>query len=685
MGSIGGSEPTAQAEHFASLSGAVMKLAPRVARIMLSAGWMRSFAVLLTVLVIAALQYVQPQLFANWNERLTSATWELSDRMATERRVVVIDIDEKSVQELGSWPWPRDRIAQLLGALDQQGVSLKVVDILFDGAQPQDTRLTQALGQGAPSVVAQLFSLQPDLKINVGTPIGGISGATIWPAGITQMCPEIAVKAHGHMSPSASVVGQAMSVGHITPAISDDGAVRKVPALICHDQKVYPALVVSALAAATGAKPFLQRDQGLLQTQWLLEVGGLRLPLDPQGNLMVSYKMPREGFISLSASDVLAGRVPAGLLSGAWALVGSTALGAGDAVPTPQGAAVGGVEVHAQLISAALDERTPHVPAWAVLWPWACGLLSAIAVFLALRFSSKTAAITLPLAALLSSGIIFLTHAYLLITHAQALPWGTPALFAGLLAIFVLSAEMLRVKLEREKLFVNLMSYLPAAAARKVAFQAPSAQVMAQKHVATVMLVDLRNFAAYCKDRTPEEVATVLHLFYGLVERLVSAHGGVVEQMVGDSVMAVWNGSHPCPDHAVQALGVAESIWREGVAQLPRVASRKTPPLDIGIGIETGDVLVGSLGPSHRRVHAVLGETVTIAKRLQELTADLSSPILLGPEVVRLAADTRPQSVGNFVLEGLSAACKVYRMPVSYDASHLQLVYSIDRDKPMVG
>jgi adenylate cyclase len=685
MGSIGGSEPTDQAERSVSLGAALMQLAPRMARIVLSSGWMRSIAVLLAVLVIATLQYVQPQVFANWNERLTSATWGLSDRTATERRVVVIDIDEKSVQELGSWPWPRDRVAQLLGALDQQGVSLKVVDILFDGTQPQDAQLTQALGHGAPSVVAQLFSLQPDLKINVGAPVGGIPGATIWPAGITQMCPEVAVKAYGHMSPSASVVGQALSVGHITPAISDDGAVRKVPALICHDQKVYPALVVSALAAATGAKPILQRDQGLLQTQWLLEVGGLRLPLDQHGNLMVSYKMPREGFISLSASDVLAGRVPTGLLSGAWALVGSTALGAGDAVPTPQGAAVGGIEVHAQLMSAALDERTPHVPAWAALWPWACGLLSVIAVFLALRFSSKAVAVTLPLAALFSSGIIFLAHAYLLLAHAQALPWGTPALFAGLLALFVLSAEMLRVKLEREKLFVNLMSYLPATAARKVAFQAPSAQVVAQKHVATVMLVDIRNFAAYCKDRSPEEVATVLHLFYGLVERLVSAHGGVVEQMVGDSVMAVWNGSHPCPDHAVKALGVAESIWREGVAQLPRVASRKTPPLDIGIGIESGDVLVGSLGPSHRRVHTVLGETVTIAKRLQELTADLSSPILLGSEVVRLAADTRPQSVGNFVLEGLSEAYKVYRMPVSYDASHLQLVYSIDRDKPMFG
>jgi len=173
----------------------------------------------------------------------------------------------------------------------------------------------------------------------------------------------------------------------------------------------------------------------------------------------------------------------------------------------------------------------------------------------------------------------------------------------------------------------------------------------------------------------------VLHHFYTTVERIVTQHGGVVEQMVGDSIMAVWNGSSPCPEHARQALGSAEQVWREALAQLPRVATRLTPPLDIGVGIETGPVMVGSFGPAHRRVHAVLGEPVTIAARLESLTAELAYPILLGPEVVRCAANPKPEPLGEFLLDGLTTSHQIYRLPVHYEASHLHLVYSIDEEK----
>jgi adenylate cyclase len=197
------------------------------------------------------------------------------------------------------------------------------------------------------------------------------------------------------------------------------------------------------------------------------------------------------------------------------------------------------------------------------------------------------------------------------------------------------------------------------------------------------MFIDLRNFSAYCEGRTPEDSATVLHLFYTTIDRIVSQHGGEVEQMVGDSIMAVWNGSTPCALHAAKAVGAAIQIWQEGVAQLPRVASRKTPPLDLGIGIETGPVMVGSFGPAHRRAHAVLGETVTIASRLEGLTADLAYPILLGPEVVLQSGTDQAKPLGDFLLAGLSKPRKVHALPVPYDANHLHLAFSAEQDKAM--
>ena len=649
-------------------------------QLLLSRAWMRALALALAAVAVWLLQLAAPTALNAWNDRLTSRTWSLADGAAQEQRVVVVDIDEKSVQALGPWPWPRERVAQLLTALDQQGVSLKVVDILFDGQQAQDPALRKALTQGAPSVIAQLFALNPEPLVRTGTLSGALPATES-----AKACAQSATAAYGYMAPSAGLLGtaNAPALGHITPVVDADGAVRRVPALICFEGKAYPALTVSALAAATGTEPLWVSRPGLLGQDRAIQLGDMRLPTNERGELLVSYQMPRNGFVSISASDVLTGQVPPGLLKNVWALVGSTAMGAGDAVATPQGGVVGGIEVHAQILSAALDSRTPVVPTWSSLWTLGSSLVSMIVLLALLLWRRPGAAVTVPLAAVLNTATLFAVHAHALLTQHLVLAWGVPALFVLMSSALVLVAEMLRVRFERERLFHNLSSYLPEGAARKVAFEGPSAQVQAQRQEATVMFVDLRNFSAYCEGRSPEDSATVLHLFYTTIDRIVSQHGGVVEQMVGDSIMAVWNGSSPCTDHAAKAVGAATQIWHEGVAQLPRVASRKTPPLDLGIGIETGQVMVGSFGPAHRRVHSVLGETVTIASRLEALTAEMAYPILLGPEAVLQSGTTEAKPLGDFLLAGLSQPRKVHALPVQYDANHLHLVYSAEQEQAL--
>jgi adenylate cyclase len=295
-----------------------------------------------------------------------------------------------------------------------------------------------------------------------------------------------------------------------------------------------------------------------------------------------------------------------------------------------------------------------------------------------LKAAGPKAAIVMPVVAVLIGGSIFAVHVLLLLNLHQWLGWGQPVVFVALSAVLLTGSEMLRVRAERERLYENLSSYLPEGAARRVAFEGPSAQVVAETREATVMLVDLRNFSAYCEERAPEDSAMVLHLFYTTLERIVVAHGGVVEQMVGDGLTAVWNGSTPCLQHAQKALQAAEVIWKEGVAQLPKVASRKTPPLDIGIGIETGPVMVGSFGPARRRVHTVMGEAVSVASRLEKLTAELGYPVLVGPKAIALSGNQDAQKLGDFLLSGMRTPRTVYALQIQVDASHLHLVSGLD-------
>ncbi len=284
----------------------------------------------------------------------------------------------------------------------------------------------------------------------------------------------------------------------------------------------------------------------------------------------------------------------------------------------------------------------------------------------------------MPLVAIASGTTLFGLHTILLLGWHQWLAWGQPALFVLIAASLLTASEMLRVRAERERLFDNLSSYLPEGAARRVAFEEPTAQVVAETREATVMLVDLRNFSAYCDGRSPEDAAMVLHLFYSTLDRIVTEHGGVVEQMVGDGLTAVWNGSSPCNQHALKALQAAEVIWKEGVAQLPKVASRKTPPLDIGIGIETGTVMVGSFGPARRRVHTVMGEALSVAARLEKLTADLGYPVLVGPQAIQQSGFADVHKLGDFLLAGMRVPRTVYALQIQVDASHLHLVAGLD-------
>ena len=644
--------------------------------------WLYGVVSALSVLVMALVSTLWSPQLHQWEERLASRTWSLASPDATERRVVVVDIDEKSTQSLGPWPWPRERVATLLTALDAYNVNLKVVDVLFEGAQDpaQDQKLAQALKAGAPTVISQLFALNPQAQLKSGQ-LASAMGAC--PANSQANAGNLpfGTPAFGFMGAETMFAQSSAGVGHITPIVDSDGSIRRVPAVVCYEGQAYPALAVASLAAATGAQPVWRNTQaGLFSagSAQILDVGGLQLPLDASGQLRVSYQMPREGFAAVSAVDVLQGKVPPSMLKGAWVLVGSTAFGGGDAVPTPQGGAVGGVEVHAQLISAALDARTPFVPAWAPLWPLATGLLALCVLVFSLRAAGPKAAVVMPLVAVGTAAVIFGAHAVLLLGWQQWLGWGQPVVFVALAAMLLTASEMLRVRAERERLFENLSSYLPEGAARRVAFEGPSAQVVAETREATVMLVDLRNFSAYCEERPPEDAAMVLHLFYTTLDRIVTEHGGVVEQMVGDGLTAVWNGSSPCNQHAQKALQAAEVIWKEGVAQLPKVASRKTPPLDIGIGIETGPVMVGSFGPARRRVHTVMGEAVSVAARLEKLTSELGYPVLVGPQALAMSGMADVHKLGDFLLAGMRTPRTVYALKIEVDPSHLHLVSGLD-------
>jgi adenylate cyclase len=179
-----------------------------------------------------------------------------------------------------------------------------------------------------------------------------------------------------------------------------------------------------------------------------------------------------------------------------------------------------------------------------------------------------------------------------------------------------------------------------------------------------LLSADLRNFSAFSEARPPEESAALLHFFFVRAAEIVEQHGGRIHEFKGDSLLAVWDGHDSLA--ASQALRAAQdmqvAIDRD---MLPQHPPEGLEPLALGIGIEQGPVLIGSIGPAHRRTHTLLGDTVTITLRIQEMTAELAQPILIGECAARQLSDQRLESQGSYLLSGLRIPHVLFSPPLS--------------------
>jgi adenylate cyclase len=638
---------------------------------------LRWLAVGVAFVLWAAVAWFAPAAMRQVDERGTDLVWQLTADPTEERRVVVVDIDDASLQRIGPWPWPRETQAKLVTALRERGASLQMYDIVFADGRPGTGELAKALAATrpqAPAVLAQVFSIDHESRQQTGELTGALPG---------QGCLPPAAPAQGFV---ANVAGLETPAGHITPRLDRDGAVRRVPALVCFGERNYPALAIAgplALDGGDSAVP-VRTEPGTRpwDPPWMLTLGGTtgwRIPLDANGDMRVPYRKARSGIISISAADVLEGKLSGrNVLSGAWVLIGASAFGLADAVPTALGGAVSGVEVHAQLLTGLLDESIPFTPRAAMALQAGWVAIAAL-VLLALCWTRGAAAtrggrlqrrhvLWIPVAGLSLGAAGFGLHALALLTIGWWIGWSNASLAIVLLGLCLGVAEHARSLAEKGRLFQNLSSYLPATVAEKIALLEPTGDIAAERRDVTVVVADVRNFSAYCETRSPEDAARVLHRFYTTAENIIEAHGGTVEEMTGDSLIAVFNGSKPCAEHPAQALTAARELWLRCSEELPNVPPQGLEPLGLGVGVESGTALVGSFGPASRRVHTVLGQPITVAMRLQEMTPELAYPILVGAETTERVGvpferhELALKPLGTFLLPGLRHSSKVFTL-----------------------
>lgn len=632
-----------------------------------------------------------PSRVAGIEEIVSDSFWRLGASSKAERRVVLVDIDEKSLRALGPWPWPRSTMSELSDKLSAAGAAVQAYDIIFSDSRPGDDSLAAAWARAAAPVVgAQLFSIEPGVESSSGVLSGFVS---------TPGCPQFAPRSFGFYGLAPELLAARSALGHITPRVADDGVIRHLPALICHDGRAYPTLALTTLwqlaqpavgAAAAPAfapapagtdthagadwawhsastaehHPFLP---GLAPAAWLTSrsLPGLAVPLDKRGDIRVPYGLQREAFTAVSAVDLLQGRADPALLRGAVALIGATAFGLGDTVATPHGAVSSGLEVHTQMLVGLLDSRFAYTPYFWPLFQSGAMLLLGLGVLALASHRRGVPAKRLPLLGLLLSAGIVLTAGIALLQAGLWLPWLPLASFALLASLSLATVEHALVRAQRERLSAHLGAYLPAPVAARLMATEPSGQLQLEARTVTVLVADIRNFTALATHGQPDEVAALLHAYCCHAVEVVERYGGVVENVVGDSILAVWSASgRPDERHPQQTMAAAQELVRSTrqllASRAPVAEHSPLQPLALGVGLETGVAIVGSFGPARRRAHAALGEPVSVANRIQQMTADLSIPILVGPQLAALLEPESTEPLGEYLLEGLAKHYQVF-------------------------
>jgi len=609
-------------------------------------------------------------------------------------RIVIVDIDERSLAALGRWPWKRSLLADLLERIfDRQGALLAGVDLIL--AEPDDSSglaSLDALARGAlhddERFVAQLQRLRPALdhdarlaKVLQTHPVVlGFHGSIARDTVASGALPVPTISAADFGLPQADKLPHWQGYGANLPQLQDaaaragflnvpsdpDGIARRAALLSVIDDQVYaslPLVLMQTLSGATALRPRLAAGgpkaplAGLaLQTPR----GELHIATDAQGAVLLPYRLHQDAYPHVSAVDVLQDKLAADALRGRIVLLGASAPGLLDRHTTPLGDGFPGLALHASVLSGLLDGRLASAPAYTPALE--AGQLLAVALVMLLALPRLSLGRGLLLGAAVGAALVAANlGAYTQAREAWPLA-SALLLLAALLGLHLLYAYFVEHRRVRQ-LSALFGQYVPAEVVQRMSRQ-PERYTMASRNAElSVLFADVHAFTGIAERRTPEELALLMHEFFTGMTEIVQAHGGTLDKYMGDALMAFWGAPVAAPGHALQATEAALAMQRALRELNRRFAARGWPALSVNIGINSGTMVVGDLGSRQRRAYTVLGDAVNLAARLQQLCSERELGLLISEATrERLGTALPCEDLGSLQLRGRAAPVRVFRV-----------------------
>ncbi len=592
----------------------------------------------------------------DWRMRATAGSAPARDD------IVLVTIDEESLRGLeplvGRWPWPRLVHAQLLNFLARAQPRAVLYDVLFT---EQDRRKffvqdDEWTGADSDAALADAARVLPVVFPGDAVPEaleGQVGAAPALPAlpGLTLPADLPAEARPVFVPPMAPLIPASRVVAHNFAALDADGPWRRYIPFVKYQQTIVPSLAVATAALAQGLDGNPIRTGGAIQ----------RIPIDFRSRRSDgSSPYPRVSFYRLfyAEQQALSGETPVEAperFRNTIVVVGATASALDDVFTVPTAGKVGGLEVHAAVVDSILAARTlapaPRARALALTigsavafgvlaslaGPWLTMALAALAWFAVTLFATRqfegglSYPLVVPLVALALTTLGDIAYEY-----------------------FVEGREKRRVK----RLFSRFVS---KDVYRQILADPDGAHLGGQRRMMTVLFSDIRGFTTVSEQGQPEAIVAQLNEYFSRMVPIVFAHRGTIDKFVGDMIMALYGAPLDDPDHADHAVETALAM-SAALAQLNREwAARGRPELDIGIGINTGEMVAGNLGSEDIMSYTVIGDQVNLGARLESLNKEFHTRVIISESTAAaLKGRYDMRALGEVVVKGKSVAVKIF-------------------------